>query len=172
MRAGKVNDAVSILLDRKGVAAVLRSLDYILSRCGSDREVRSVLDRIDGENLIIMIQLIFRYSRRENAFRVFRFTRFEKLRIHEETESEMRRRKSGLPVETRTLVLGALRAKLEQKLKGRSGKVYLDPKIRGITLPSKTWFDAALASQAETDAIQIGHIDPTIFHPFKNPQAL
>lgn len=135
MRAGKVNDAVSILLDRKGVAAVLRSLDYILSRCGSDREVRSVLDRIDGENLIIMIQLIFRYSRRENAFRVFRFTRFEKLRIHEETESEMRRRKSGLPVETRTLVLGALRAKLEQKLKGRSGKVYLDPKMRGIALP-------------------------------------
>ena len=32
------------------------------------------------------------------------------------------------------------------------------------------WFDAAPTSQTKANTIQIGHIDPTVFHPFKNPQ--
>ncbi|MBQ6603308.1 MAG: hypothetical protein IJH99_07915 [Eubacterium sp.] len=133
-----VRGAFDFLRKAKGSGAVLRKLDYLISRCTSEEEEQYILDNLDSDNLIILIQLLVKYhvySRDENVPRVFRFTKYNKLKIHEEDIDELLKRKSDLTKEQTEKLEKAIAAILKRKLAGRLGKVYIDPDMKQYALP-------------------------------------
>ena len=103
MASGDVREAVLCLKKRKGSGAVLRNLNYIISRCGSDENLNCVIDCLDSRNPIVLIQLLIQYAqfRPDAEARTFRFTKYNRLRVHTETEKECTRRRSLIGTEQR-----------------------------------------------------------------------
>ncbi len=133
---GRIKDAVDVLRDEKGTGAVLRNLDYLLSRCEADDEVDYVLDVIDGKNKILIIQLLLHYySVNPDARRVFRFQKFGLMHLHEETAKEARARRTALDAQAVSRINMYLWSALESACKGTLGKVYADEGMRRIALP-------------------------------------
>ena len=127
--------AAEILLRRKGSGALLRNLDYLLSRCDSDEEIRNVIGMIETSNIIILLQLLFHYELEPNPLRTFKFIKYNKMRKHTETPEESKARKTMLANRDRRAVSSAIRDMLEKNLKGKLGKVYIDPSMKNIALP-------------------------------------
>jgi len=132
--------AAETLRKGKGSGALLRKLNYILSRCqGRDDEaelVEKVMEMIRTDNAIILMQLIRSYSREEDfENRTFKFTKHNRLRVHEETDDEYARRESQLAPWTRKWVRESLRKNLEEIFRNKLGKVYIDPAMEKIALP-------------------------------------
>lgn len=133
---GRIKDAVDVLRDEKGTGAVLRNLDYLLSRCETDEEVDCVLDVIDGKNKILLIQLLLHYyNANPNARRVFRFQKFGLMHLHEETAKEARARRTALDAQAVSRINMHLWSALEAACKGTLGKVYVDEGMKRIALP-------------------------------------
>ena len=136
MGEGRIKDAVDVLRDEKGTGAVLRNLDYLLSRCEADDEVDYVLDVIDGKNKILIIQLLLHYySVNPDARRVFRFQKFGLMHLHEETAKEARARRTALDAQVVSRINMHLWSALESACKGTLGKVYADEGMKRIALP-------------------------------------
>ncbi len=127
--------AADILLRRKGSGALLRNLDYLLSRCNSDDEIRNVIGMIDTNNNIILLQLLLHYYSEQNPLRTFRFIKYNKMRKHTETPEESKSRKTNLANRDRKTASSAIQDILEKNLKGKLGKVYIDPLMKNIALP-------------------------------------
>ena len=133
---GRIKDAVDVLRDEKGTGAVLRNLDYLLSRCESDDAVDYVLDVIDGKNKILLIQLLLHYyTANPDARRVFRFQKFGLMHLHEETAKEARARRTALDAQAVSRINMHLWSALEGACKGTLGKVYVDEGMKRIALP-------------------------------------
>ncbi|MBQ6343520.1 MAG: TerD family protein [Anaerolineaceae bacterium] len=128
-------EAAEILLRRKGSGALLRNLDYLLSRCESDKEIRNVIGMIDTSNNIILLQLLLHYYSEPNPLRTFRFIKYNKMRKHTETPEESKSRKTNLANRDRKAASSAIQEILEKNLKGKLGKVYIDPLMKNIALP-------------------------------------
>ena len=137
MAAGDVREAVLCLKKRKGSGAVLRNLNYLISRCGSDEDMNYVMDCLGNRNPIVLIQLLIQYEqyRSDAEARTFKFTKYNRLRVHTETEEEYAKRRSLISTEQRDTLSYALKEYLQQALKGRLGKVYIDPDMAGYALP-------------------------------------
>ena len=137
MAEGEVVAAMELLKKEKGSGAVLRNLNYILSRCKDLEDFGYVVRNVDSDNIIVLLQLLLAYSNyeRNQAARTFRFTKYNKLRIHQETEEEMRRRKSHITVGQAGMLAKELRNILQRHLAGRLGKVYIDPDMQRYALP-------------------------------------
>ncbi len=128
-------EAADVLVHRKGPGALLRNLDYLLSRCESDEEVKAVVEKIDTNNIIILLQLMFHYYSEQVPYRTFKFLKYGMMRKHDETAAEIRRRKTILSKRDRETAASAIREQLEKVLKGRLGKVYIDPDLKRMALP-------------------------------------
>ena len=137
MAAGDVREAADVLLKGKGSGALLRHLDYLISRCQNDEDIAFILSRTDTKNVIILIQLLLRYARTESAGkgRTFAFTKHEMLKVHQETDQETASRKSVLTKAQADMVRETLTASLRALIKGRLGKVYIDPDMKNYALP-------------------------------------
>ena len=137
MAAGDIREAVEALKSGKGSSAVLRRLNYILSRCESDDDMLFVMDQIDSKNGILLLQLLMQYAiyDKRTATRIFSFVRHNKMVVHRETAKEAAKRKSVIPDETAVYLAGLIREKLKQLYAGRLGKVYIDPDMAKITVP-------------------------------------
>ena len=136
MSEGEIEKAVSVLLREKGSGALLRNLNYILSRCRTKAEVESVFSHVDSENVIILLQLYFDYALSGQAERrTFRFARYSMLCRHRATDEEMARRKTVLSREIRANAQAVIVERLRELLKGRLGKVYFDPQLNGLAVP-------------------------------------
>lgn len=133
----EIKDAVAILREGKGTAAVLRNLNYLISRCSTQEEVNAVLESIDSNNVIVLLQLLLQYKSytSKRIKRDFIFTAHNKLKVHHETESEAKKRKSYIPEEYANAVCEGISNNLRKVLKGRLGKVYIDPSMKLIALP-------------------------------------
>lgn len=132
--------AASILKYRKGASAVLRNLDYIVSRTKEFSEVEKVLDLLTEDfNPIILMQLIQHYNdynRKPNEARSFSFNKFNMKRSHRETGEEVKRSKSHLDeLEVRNLRDYFTKAFYELIGKKKAGKVYLEDGMKDITIP-------------------------------------
>lgn len=127
--------AAEYLAKRKGSGALLRNLDYMLSRCGSDEEIRSVIRMIDTDNTIILLQLLFHYYSEADLLRTFKFVKYNKMRKHTETPEETQSRKSLLANRDRSAAASAIREILEKNLKGKLGRIYISPEMKNIALP-------------------------------------
>ena len=127
--------AAETLLSRKGSGALLRNLDYLLSRCESDDEIRHVIGMIDTNNNIILLQLFLHYYSEPNPLRTFKFIKYNKMRKHTETPEESKARKTMLANRDRKAAVSAIRNILEKNLKGKLGKVYISQEMKNIALP-------------------------------------
>ena len=137
LRSGKIDDAVYFLNRGKGSGAILRNLDYIISRCNNEEDVNLVLESISSSNVIILLQLLIKYSSpfRSDGPRTFKFTKFERIKVYTETEEDMKRRESFLTVAQNEQLRLFVRSRLESILKNRLGKVYIDEKMTNYALP-------------------------------------
>ena len=132
----EVRDALDLLRKEKGTGAVLRNLDYLLSRCKFPATVDYVLDAIQTDNKILLIQLLFHYSARDpKARRVFKFQKFGMMRVHTETPNESLVRTTAIEERIARRVRLRLRQELERVCKGTLGKVYIDKDMMRIALP-------------------------------------
>lgn len=137
MREKNIRNALSCLEDSKGRGAVLRNLNYILSRCESEEDVRFVLDSIDTKNTIILIQLYISYLQYsfERKPRSFSYVKFNMSKSHIETQKEVERRRSLLDEDTVGKAKEVIVSALRKNLKGRLGRVYIDPSMANYALP-------------------------------------
>ena len=137
MASGDVRKAASCLKKRKGSGAVLRNLNYLISRCSSDEDLDCVIECLDSRNLIVLIQLLIQYGqyRFDAEARTFKFTKYNRLRVHTETEEECSQRRSIISAENRDRLTSTLKEYLKSALKGRLGKVYIDPDMANYALP-------------------------------------
>lgn len=135
LTAGDIPGAVTTLVKGKGTGALLRNLNYILSRCKTETEEDYVLANLRCTNPILLMQLIQAYSQKNADLRNFRFTRYRTLRNHRETVEEGLHRKTRLSPELSSRVRETLEKQLAQTLRGRLGRVYIDPAMARIGLP-------------------------------------
>ena len=137
MRQSDIQSAVLALRRGKGSGALLRKLNYILSRCETEADLNAVLGNIHTDNPMILLQLILDFSAQPETgkTRTFKFTKHNLLRVHKETKEEAAHRRSQVPASVRQLVSPLLWKNLQQVCHGRLGKVYIDPAMEGIAVP-------------------------------------
>ena len=126
--------AADVLIRGGKPGLMMRNLDYLVSRCRSDDEVRALLEKADTRNTVMLIQLLLHYEL-DLGPRVFTFVKNRRLKKHTETVEEARRRRTALAQRDREAVTGAIRRMLEENLKGRLGRVYIDPAMKNAALP-------------------------------------
>lgn len=136
INAGDIRGAVLSLKSGKGTGALLRNLNYILSRCESHEDVSFVLDNLDTDNAIVLIQLLLSYgSYKASGPRTFVFPKHNRIMKHTETEQEQQSRRSSLSPVAVELLSSEIEKKLRALLRARLGKVYISPKMKGIAIP-------------------------------------
>lgn len=137
MQQSDIQGAVQVLRRGKGSGALLRKLNYILSRCETEADVDAVLGNIHTDNPMILIQLMLDFSAQPETgnARTFKFTKHNLLRVHNESKQEAAHRRSQVPASVRQLVPPLLWKNLERIYHGRLGKVYIDPAMERIAVP-------------------------------------
>ena len=137
MTEKNIMSAVNALKNGKGSAALLRNLNYIISRCESTEEMEYVLECMDTKNVVVLIQLLMEYSdySESNAVRTFMFTKYNQLKVHTETDEEVKSRKSHITEGQANTLAKRVRTNLKTVLKDRLGKVYIDPDMVNYALP-------------------------------------
>lgn len=132
-----IQAAVKVLKSGKGSGAILRHLNYILSRCETQEEIDFVTSQISSTNGLVLMQLLMEYSRynEQRDGRIFQFTKHNLLTVHKETEEEQERRKSVISEDTAKRLCEAVEKNLQDIYKGKLGKVYIDPAMKRIALP-------------------------------------
>ena len=136
MRSNHIDRAVRYLSDSKGSTAVLRNLNYILSRCETTEDVKAVVSQLNFDNPIAIIQLLISYNRElEHSTRNFKFTKFNKLKVHTETVEEVNRRKSYISETTKELLKTVLKENLANIYKGKLSKVYIEQGMENMAVP-------------------------------------
>ena len=136
MRENRHREAAALLQEKKGSSALLRNLNYIISRMDPEEE-QTFLSKFPADcSTLLLLQLLFWYETKEKEEgRIFRFSRHNLGKMHCETPEEQERRKSNLTEEQKKRVGAMLHEKLAEKLKNRLGKVYIAPSMKNYALP-------------------------------------
>jgi len=137
MTEKNVKMAVDALKTGKGSAAVLRNLNYLISRCESVEDMQYILDCMETSNVIVLLQLLLRYAHYKAGTqpRTFKFTKYNRMRVHAETAAEQKKRKSVISEGQAKMLASGIADNLKRVLKGRLGKVYIDPAMKNYALP-------------------------------------
>lgn len=140
LQDGNVVAAAAKLHDEKGSAAVLRVLNRLLCRCTTDEEFNTVINyAFDTHNTVILLQLLYLYDGcslpSKDGRRTFSFTKFNRLKTHNETKTEAGRRQTFLTQQGCNAVKANVKSRLEALLKGRIGKVYIDEAMKTVGIP-------------------------------------
>lgn len=137
MTAKNIRAAIDSLKAGKGSAAVIRNLNYLISRCESLEDMQYICDNIDTKNVIVLIQLLVEYSMNKggSGARRFAFTKYNMLKVHNETPEEQKKRKSVISEGQAAMLANYISDNLKKILKGRLGKVYIDPAMKNYALP-------------------------------------
>ena len=132
-----VRGAAEILLESKGSGALLRHLNYLMSRVERPEDLQFLLEHLETKNNILLMQLLLNYGKTPipGLSRAFVFTKHNMLLVHSETPEECERRKSQITEEQAGTITSFLWENLEKNLKGRALKVYLDADMERIALP-------------------------------------
>jgi hypothetical protein len=136
MRENRRQEAAGLLREKKGTSALLRNLDYIISRMDSEEAEAFLSDFPEDCSALILLQLLFRYeSFSRVGGRIFKFSRHNLLKVHAETNEEQNRRKSKLSEDQVETLKTVIRSRLKGRLKNRLGKVYVDLAMKNYALP-------------------------------------
>ena len=124
MVRGDIKTAVTSLREGKGASAVLRNLNYILSRCKTAEDISCLIENTETDNALLLIQLLISYSDYDaKDARTFLFHRHNMTVKHIETEEEQKRRKSRLSDTAVQTLRSLITDKIASLLKGRLGSV-------------------------------------------------
>ena len=136
MEENRHREAAELLQEKKGTSALLRNIDYILSRMNRE-EVQTFLPEFPEDcSILILLQLLFRYEgRKRKDGRIFKFTQNNLMKVHYETSEESERCQSRLTEEQVKEVGKMIRSKLTEKLRNRLGNVYIEPSMKNYALP-------------------------------------
>lgn len=136
MKENRHREAAELLQEKKGTSALLRNIDYILSRMNRE-EVQTFLPEFPEDcSTLILLQLLFRYEGRQRKDgRIFKFTQHNLMKVHYETSEESERCQSRLTEEQVKEVGKMIRSKLTEKLRNRLGNVYIEPSMKNYALP-------------------------------------
>lgn len=136
MNNNDIKKAIDSLVKYKGESSLMRKLNYVLSRCEKNEDIDYLFKVLETNNNLVIIQNMLQYHNYKSASaRIFRFTRFNKLKSHIETEEERARRKSVVTRGLCNRICEVLRNNLAKNLKGKLGKVYIDDDMENIALP-------------------------------------
>lgn len=136
MQEKRCQEAAEVLQKKKGTSALLRKMDYIISRMDKEAEQAFLSKFPEDCSTWILLQLLFRYEAdQRNSERIFKFTRHNLLNVHYETPEERQRRQSRLTKEQVKEVGTMIRSRLTEKLGNRLGKVYIEPSMKNYALP-------------------------------------
>lgn len=136
MRENRRQEAAKLLREKKGTSVLLRNLDYIISRMDNEETEAFLSDFPKDCSVLILLQLLFRYeSVSQGKGRTFRFSRHNLLKVHTETLQEQDRRQSRLSEEQIKTLKSVIWSTLNERLKNRLGKVYVDPVMKNYALP-------------------------------------
>lgn len=136
MRENRRQEAAELLWEKKGTSALLRNIDYIISRMDKEEEQVFLSKFPEDCSTLILLQLLLRYeAKQKEEGRVFKFTRHNLLKVHAETSKERIRCRSKLTQEQTREVGALIRSKLTEKLKNRLGKVYIVSSMKNYALP-------------------------------------
>ena len=136
MKENRYREAAELLQKKKGTSALLRNIDYILSRMNRE-EVQTFLSEFPEDcSTLILLQLLFRYEGEQRKDgRIFKFTQHNLMKVHCETLEESERCQSRLTEDVVKEVGKIIRSKLTEKLRNRLGKVYIEPSMKNYALP-------------------------------------
>lgn len=136
MKENRHREAAELLQEKKGTSALLRNIDYILSRMNRE-EVQTFLPEFPEDcSTLILLQLLFRYEGRQRKDgRIFKFTQHNLMKVHYETSEESERCQSRLTEEQVKEVGKMIRSKLTENLRNRLGNVYIEPSMKNYALP-------------------------------------
>lgn len=134
---GNPHLAAAMLANAKGSGAVLRNLDYYITRCKNKAQIERVLELAVSDNPIINIQLYLKYMQYDpsQTARTFTFTKNNMAKVHIETPDEVAHRKSILNFEQALACKEAIKASIQNIYKNTLGKVYIDPSFKNMALP-------------------------------------
>ena len=122
--------ACHVLAERKGATAVLRNLNYLLSRCETSTEREYVISKaFTSDSTVALIQQLYNYgilNVEDKSPRYFKFTHQNLLKVHEETPEEVNKRKTWLTAKDKEAICLSLENRVQELLKGRLGRVYID----------------------------------------------
>ena len=140
IQTGNIKHACNLLADIKGPTAVLRNMNYLLSRCKSQEDKKYVINKaFTSDSTVVLIQQLYNYYNYDvdnRANRWFKFTKNNLLKVYYESYAEQSRRKSYITAEDKKTILLTLENKIQQLLKGKIGKVYIDEEMvsRGVPI--------------------------------------
>lgn len=131
------NLAAALLASSKGSGAVLRNLDYYVSRCQNRESIDAVLKTAASDNPIINLQLYIKYKQYDpnKVNRTFTFTKNNMNKVHVETEEEVIKRKSILNFEQAMALKDTVYNNLKNIYHNTLGKVYIDESFKNMALP-------------------------------------
>lgn len=139
LKQGDVRKAVEDLGREKGAGAILRNLQYIVSRIKNEEDLQYVLDRIDTSNGILLLQLLVKFTKPEDIEKIvprsFKFTKHSLLKVHRESDQEIGHRRSFITKRETERIYAFLREKIRNLYQGRLGTVYVDQGMKNIALP-------------------------------------
>lgn len=128
--------AAHALKQSKGNGELLRKLNYIISRCNNDDEIKAVINEIDASNGIVLLQMLFQYANyASNGNRTFMFTKHNLQKVHTETEEEVCRRKSVLTSDKVHILSDAILSLIKEHYSNTLGKVYISDSMKKYALP-------------------------------------
>lgn len=131
-----IKKALDCLKEGKGTGAVIRNLNYLLSRCRNQGDVDYILEQLHTKNPILLIQLYIQYMNyNPNMGRTFQFVKNNTVIVHKEDDEERKRRKSIVSKEIRDMVVPIVYHNLKEIYKNKLGTVYIDNKMKKIALP-------------------------------------
>lgn len=139
MKSHNAVGAAKVLKDNKGSSAVLRNLNYLLTRCQNEADVFQVIDNIGEDfNLVVGVQLLQNYKLNKGVAepRVFTFTKYKLQNRHKETVEEVQSRRSVVSKMVSEIAATAIKTLIDKKLHDKIvKKVYIDPEMKNIALP-------------------------------------
>lgn len=132
--------AAKYLVARKSSGALIRNLNYILSRCISLDQASRVINSLGSDfNVVAAIQLYEKYkymTDSQDEQRTFSFVKYKLNRVHKETTEEVKHRKSYVPKIIRNSVTDQLLKMIKEKLANTiDKKIYIDPAMSHYALP-------------------------------------
>lgn len=136
MQESRCQQAAELLREKKGTSALLRNMDYIISRMNKEEGQRFCMEFPEDCSTLILLQLLFRYEGKQRKDgRIFKFTQHNLMKIHYETPEESVKGQSRLTEKQVKEVGKMIRSKLSEKLRNRLGKVYIEPSMKNYALP-------------------------------------
>ena len=127
--------AADILYNGKGGGAVLRSLNYLVSRCKDEEDIKYIIDKIDSVNPVILLQLLVQYANYNSAPRVFSFVKHGLLKHYDESEATANLRTTVLRDDQVSVVKKSIEEKLALTLKNKAGRVYVSDDMSLVAPP-------------------------------------